>query len=392
MQRVGGASGAFVSDLDAARQADAVRLGFAHAPDPGLEHEAVHDGGTARPLRGEGDVQDQGLSASDRSGRRTHAPREPGRGRCRRPGARGSAASLADTACPSTPLGRLAGQVRKAGIKRVTGKVLADASIFDRRRGIPTSGVDASGELGPLSGLSYDSGIVHGHYAKNPELVAARALRHKLRATGVHVGKGTGRANLPARALRRAPLGSVSSPTVANAPRRHAQALEQLLRRDAAEAPRRISRGRQGDDAAGHTEGEEVRPPRGSPGVDGERVRPLAGGSGVAPRGRPAADRDGPSARRRGLPALAAPGRRAGDRRGPHERHRGGRELPDQDRDPDRRQRAVGLLRCRPWCRGLLDPDELGERGRGAPRPGSDGGADRPLQDAKKRVRPAARP
>jgi D-alanyl-D-alanine carboxypeptidase/D-alanyl-D-alanine-endopeptidase (penicillin-binding protein 4) len=96
----------------------------------------------------------------------------------------------------------------------VTGKVLADASIFDRRRGIPTSGVDASGELGPLSGLSYDSGIVHGHYAKNPELVAARALRHKLRAAGVHVAKGTGRANLPARALRRAPLGSVSSPTV----------------------------------------------------------------------------------------------------------------------------------------------------------------------------------
>jgi D-alanyl-D-alanine carboxypeptidase/D-alanyl-D-alanine-endopeptidase (penicillin-binding protein 4) len=115
---------------------------------------------------------------------------------------------------PSTPLGQLAGQVRRAGIKRVTGKVLADDSIFDRRRGIPTSGVDASGELGPLSGLSYDSGIVHGHYAKNPELVAARAVRHKLRTAGVHVAGGTGRANLPARALRRAPLGSVSSPTV----------------------------------------------------------------------------------------------------------------------------------------------------------------------------------
>jgi D-alanyl-D-alanine carboxypeptidase/D-alanyl-D-alanine-endopeptidase (penicillin-binding protein 4) len=115
---------------------------------------------------------------------------------------------------PSTPLGQLAAQVRRAGIKRVTGKVLADDSIFDRRRGIPSSGVDASGELGPLSGLSYDSGIVHGHYAKNPELVAVRALRHKLHAAGVHVGGGTGRANLPARALRRTPLGSVSSPTV----------------------------------------------------------------------------------------------------------------------------------------------------------------------------------
>ncbi len=116
---------------------------------------------------------------------------------------------------PLTPLGELATDVRKAGIKRVSGRVLADDTIFDRRRGIPTSGVDASGELGPLSGLSYDSGIVHGHYAKNPELVAARALKHKLRAAGVHVeGGGTGRAGLPARALRRRALGSVDSPPV----------------------------------------------------------------------------------------------------------------------------------------------------------------------------------
>ena len=115
---------------------------------------------------------------------------------------------------PLTPLGELAADVRKAGIKRVSGKVLVDDTIFDRRRGIPSSGVDASGELGPLSGLSYNSGIVHGHYAKNPELVAARALKHKLRAAGVHVRGGTGRANLPARALRRAPLASVSSPPV----------------------------------------------------------------------------------------------------------------------------------------------------------------------------------
>lgn len=115
---------------------------------------------------------------------------------------------------PLTPLGELAGEVRRAGVKRVSGRILADDSIFDRRREIPTSGVDASGELGPLSGLSYDSGLVHGRYAKSPELVAARALRHKLRAAGVQVTGGTGRADLPGRALRRPPLGSVSSPTV----------------------------------------------------------------------------------------------------------------------------------------------------------------------------------
>jgi D-alanyl-D-alanine carboxypeptidase/D-alanyl-D-alanine-endopeptidase (penicillin-binding protein 4) len=74
--------------------------------------------------------------------------------------------------------------------------------------------VDASGELGPLSGLSYDSGVVHGHYASSPEIVAARALRHKLRRIGVRVKGGTGRADLRPRALRRRPLGSVGSPSV----------------------------------------------------------------------------------------------------------------------------------------------------------------------------------
>jgi D-alanyl-D-alanine carboxypeptidase/D-alanyl-D-alanine-endopeptidase (penicillin-binding protein 4) len=115
---------------------------------------------------------------------------------------------------PLTPLGELAGGVRRAGIKRVNGKLLVDDTVFDRRRGIPSSGVDASGELGPLSGLSYNSGIVHGHYAKNPELVAARALKRKLRAVGVHVRGRIALASLRARALRRAPLAGVSSPTV----------------------------------------------------------------------------------------------------------------------------------------------------------------------------------
>jgi D-alanyl-D-alanine carboxypeptidase/D-alanyl-D-alanine-endopeptidase (penicillin-binding protein 4) len=119
-----------------------------------------------------------------------------------------------DNGLPLTPLGNLATDVRKAGIKRVTGRIRADDSIFNRRRGVPTTGVDASGELAPLSGLSFDSGIAHGHYAKNPELVAARALRHKLQAVGVYVKGGTGRADLPRRVLAKPPLGSVSSPRI----------------------------------------------------------------------------------------------------------------------------------------------------------------------------------
>ena len=115
---------------------------------------------------------------------------------------------------PLTRLGALTSDVRRAGIKRVTGSIRADDSIFDRRRGVPTTGVDASGDLAPLSGLSFDSGIAHGHYAPNPELVAARALKRKLRAVGVRVQGGTRRADLPGRTLAKPPLGSVSSPRI----------------------------------------------------------------------------------------------------------------------------------------------------------------------------------
>ena len=51
MQRAGGASGAWVMDIDAPRNRTAVQLGVAHASHPGLEHEAVHDRRRARPLR-----------------------------------------------------------------------------------------------------------------------------------------------------------------------------------------------------------------------------------------------------------------------------------------------------------------------------------------------------
>jgi serine-type D-Ala-D-Ala carboxypeptidase/endopeptidase (penicillin-binding protein 4) len=116
---------------------------------------------------------------------------------------------------PVTPVGNLASDVRRAGIRRVTGGIRADDTVFDRHRGVPTNGVDASGELGPLSGLSYNSGFAGGHYAANPELTAARKLKRRLRELGVRVKQGTGRADLPRSALRRRPLGKVRSPRLA---------------------------------------------------------------------------------------------------------------------------------------------------------------------------------
>jgi D-alanyl-D-alanine carboxypeptidase/D-alanyl-D-alanine-endopeptidase (penicillin-binding protein 4) len=116
---------------------------------------------------------------------------------------------------PLTQIRNLARDVRGAGIRRVRGGIRADDTVFDRRRGVPTSGVDASDEdLNPLSGLSYDSGIANGHDADNPELVAARALKRSLEKVGVRVSGGIGRADLSASRLRRDPLGAVSSPPI----------------------------------------------------------------------------------------------------------------------------------------------------------------------------------
>ena len=41
---------------------------------------------------------------------------------------------------PVTPIANLARDVRRAGIRRVTGAIRADDTVFDRHRGVPTSG------------------------------------------------------------------------------------------------------------------------------------------------------------------------------------------------------------------------------------------------------------
>ena len=213
MQRVGGASGAWVSDIDA----------------PGDRTLFSSSGHTARVLASNSKLFTT-AAVLGRFGpdRRLETRLYPRRAGTIRHGvvhgslvivgdgdpALASARFAAGHGLPQTPLGSLAGQVRKAGIKKVTGKVRADDSVFDRRRGVPTTGVDATGELGPLSGLSYDSGFANGHYAKSPELVAARALRGKLRHLGVRVMGGVGRADLTAAALEGHPLAAVDSPEI----------------------------------------------------------------------------------------------------------------------------------------------------------------------------------
>jgi serine-type D-Ala-D-Ala carboxypeptidase/endopeptidase (penicillin-binding protein 4) len=81
-------------------------------------------------------------------------------------------------------------QVREAGIDSITGRVYADDSIFDHLRGVADSGYATSSEIGPLSGLDFDSGYSSasaGSFAADPALTAAATLAQSLHEAGIRV-------------------------------------------------------------------------------------------------------------------------------------------------------------------------------------------------------------
>jgi serine-type D-Ala-D-Ala carboxypeptidase/endopeptidase (penicillin-binding protein 4) len=143
---------------------------------------------------------------------------------------------------PVTRLSELAREIDAAGVDAITGRVVADDTIFDRRR-------DAGQYLSPLSGLSFNNGYDGGSYASAPELVAAAALKQALRKVGVKVKGRVDHANLSAQTLRTKPLAAVESPTVAalieetNVPSNNFFA-EMLLKRLAAEGGKQGTRKR----------------------------------------------------------------------------------------------------------------------------------------------------
>ena len=121
----------------------------------------------------------------------------------------------ASNGLPLTPFGHLAKQIKAAGIERVTGKVFADDSVFDRVRGVADSGGNTSPYIGPLSGLSYNSGFVSGDFANDPALVAANTLKGDLERRGVGVGGNSELGKLPDSVAETEPLAVVESPTIA---------------------------------------------------------------------------------------------------------------------------------------------------------------------------------
>ncbi|HEX2393476.1 MAG TPA: D-alanyl-D-alanine carboxypeptidase [Solirubrobacterales bacterium] len=105
-------------------------------------------------------------------------------------------------------------QTREAGIRRVTGRLYADDTIFDRLRGVAYSNYGLTGEIGPLSGLDFDSGYTTPGalaFASDPAKVAASTLASALRGAGVRISRTVALGKAPPAAKR---VGVVYSPTL----------------------------------------------------------------------------------------------------------------------------------------------------------------------------------
>jgi D-alanyl-D-alanine carboxypeptidase/D-alanyl-D-alanine-endopeptidase (penicillin-binding protein 4) len=108
----------------------------------------------------------------------------------------------------------LKGQLRGAGVRAVTGRLYADDTVFDRLRGVADSGYATSPYIGPLSGLSFDSGyrgsIAQG-FASDPATLAAAKLAGALRSSGISIRAQIARGVTPPNAET---LATVRSPTM----------------------------------------------------------------------------------------------------------------------------------------------------------------------------------
>ena len=121
---------------------------------------------------------------------------------------------------PRTPLATLATKIRKAGIRRVTGRVLADPTILSPEpiaAGWPPRYFDQL-DATRISGLTVDAGrrlfVARGSLqataASDPARTAAVALRRLLRERGVRFGRGVQVLGRPSAA--RVQVASISSP------------------------------------------------------------------------------------------------------------------------------------------------------------------------------------
>lgn len=88
--------------------------------------------------------------------------------------------------------------LRALGIKRITGRVIADDGYFDTARTVANWRPSVLAYCAPLSALTLnESTSSSGGYVKNPALAAATSLTRRLRAAGIRVAHAPGRAATP---------------------------------------------------------------------------------------------------------------------------------------------------------------------------------------------------
>jgi serine-type D-Ala-D-Ala carboxypeptidase/endopeptidase (penicillin-binding protein 4) len=108
----------------------------------------------------------------------------------------------------------LAGEIKDAGVSRVTGKILVDDTVFDRRRGLGKNPNQPNSYVGPLSGLSFEFGLVGPGFSSKPEMDAGLALRSALQGRDVSVGRDVDYGKLPGQLAEAEPIAQVASPPV----------------------------------------------------------------------------------------------------------------------------------------------------------------------------------
>jgi D-alanyl-D-alanine carboxypeptidase/D-alanyl-D-alanine-endopeptidase (penicillin-binding protein 4) len=94
-----------------------------------------------------------------------------------------------DPTFSSDDIDALAGQVKARGIRRISGRVRGDETVFDASRSGPWPARYIGVESPPLSGLALDRDVTaNGRDVASPSHSAARALRRALARVGVPVG------------------------------------------------------------------------------------------------------------------------------------------------------------------------------------------------------------
>jgi D-alanyl-D-alanine carboxypeptidase/D-alanyl-D-alanine-endopeptidase (penicillin-binding protein 4) len=121
-----------------------------------------------------------------------------------------------DPAFDRAAAGRLADAlIAQTGVAELDGRVIGDESAFDALRGGPESGYATSVWVGPLSALSFNQGRTgrrRPRFQSSPALFAAQAFEQALRRRGVRVRRRARAGVAPAGA---AVIGELPSPALA---------------------------------------------------------------------------------------------------------------------------------------------------------------------------------